>query len=213
MDCRNQNVKLYTIFEDEWNQSKNIIKNRILIAIGRAIRGTAARKLHVKNIKSQVAIDFLNQYHLQGGVPSSVYLGAFDHEKLVSVITFKRSATAYELNRFASDFCIYPGIFSKMLKYFERNYQYSYIYSFSDNRWSWGEVYEKNGFNVDSAINPDYFVTDYRVREHKFRWRKDRIKARFNIDIDNKTELTLIRDLGWDRIWDCGKIKWIKHKK
>lgn len=147
---------------------------------------------------------------MQGGVASSVYLGSFYNDQLISVMTFRKNKDSYEINRFASDFDIHPGLFSKMLSYFEKNYNFFSIYSFSDNRWSWGDVYKNNGFKFDSFLKPDYFVTNYRVREHKFNWRKSRIKSRFNIDISNKTELDLIHELRWDRIWDCGKIKWIK---
>lgn len=212
-DCRNQNIKLFTVFEDEWNQRKSIIKNRILVTVNKATKGVSARKCTIKLIDSFTAIDFLNQYHLQGGIPSSVYLGAFYENQLIAVMTFKINKNSYELNRYSSDFNIHPGLFSRMLSYFEKNYDYDFVYSFSDNRWSWGDVYSRNGFSIDSCVKPDYFVTDYKIREHKFNWRKARIKSRFNIDITDKTELQLIHSLGWDRIWDCGKIKWIKTKK
>lgn len=213
IDCRAQNIKLFTVFEDEWNQRKSIIKNRILVITNKATKGISARKCAITSIDSLTAINFLNQYHLQGGIPSSIYLGAFYENQLIAVMTFKVNKNSYELNRYASDFQIHPGLFSKMLSYFEKNYDYDFVYSFSDNRWGWGEVYDSNGFSVDSYVKPDYFVTNYKIREHKFNWRKSRIQSRFNIDITNKTELELIHELKWDRIWDCGKIKWIKSKK
>jgi len=214
INCRDQNIKLFTIFEDEWNDRKEIIKNKILVLLNRADKGIGARKLTISPITSTQAIKFLNQYHLQGGIYSSVYLGAFENKELVSVMTFiKRNNNQYELNRFASDFKIHSGLFSRMIKYFENNYDFNFIYSFSDNRWSWGDVYKNNGFEFNSSIKPDYFVTNYQLREHKFNWRKSRIKSRFNIDISNKTEIELIRELKWDRIWDCGKVKWIRIKK
>lgn len=213
IDCRNQNIKLFTVFEDEWNQRKSIIKNRILVTTNNASKGISARKCVIATIDSLTAIDFLNQYHLQGGIPSSVYLGAFYQNQLIAVMTFKINKNSYELNRYASDFQIHPGLFSRMLSYFEKNYDYDFVYSFSDNRWGWGDVYNRNGFSVDSYVKPDYFVTNYKIREHKFNWRKSRIQSRFNIDITNKTELELIHELKWDRIWDCGKIKWVKSRK
>ena len=39
---------------------------------------------------------------------------------------------------------------------------------------------------------------------------KSKIKEKFNVDISNKTEWQLMQDNGYDRVWDCGKIKWIK---
>lgn len=211
--CRQQNIKLFTIFEDEWNRSKDIIKNRILIACGQGSTGVAARKCSISSIDRNTAANFLDQYHLQGSVNSSVYLGAYHQDHLIAVMTFKVNAGSYELTRFASDSQIHPGVFSKMLAYFERQWPCHTVYSFSDNRWGWGEVYAHNGFVVDAYLKPDYFVTNYQVREHKFNWRKSRIQSRFDVDVADSTELELIRSVGWDRIWDCGKIKWVRKSK
>jgi len=213
VNCAAQNIQLFTIFEDEWNTSKEIIKNKLMISLGLGQRGAAGRKLSVCSVDHITARAFLAHYHLQGAVNSSVYLGAFEKDQLVGVMSFiQRNTGSWELNRFASDQKMRNGLFSKMLAYFERNYKHNEIYSFSDNRWSKGNVYQKNGFTLDKHLAPDYAVTNYHIREHKFKWRKARIAARFGVDVGNKTELELIRSLKWDRIWDCGKVRWIKTK-
>lgn len=210
-NCEQQGIQLFTVFEDEWNTRKNIIKNRIKVAINQGSRGAPARKLTVAEISSNVASEFLDLYHLQGAVNSSVHLGAYDDNNLVSVMSFiQRSQGNWELNRFSSDYSMHNGLFSKMLKYFERKFAPTKVYSFSDNRWSTGNVYNKNGFELEKQLRPDYTVTNYQTREHKFKWRKSRIAARFGIDTSNKTEVVLIRELKWDRIWDCGKRRWAK---
>lgn len=139
---------------------------------------------------------------MQGCAKSTVYLGAYDTDnKLISVMSFlRKNINCWELNRFASDDFIHAGLFSKMLRFFENNYDCKKVISFSDNRWSWGDVYRKNGFEVEKILNPDYFVTDYKIREHKFNWRKSRIQQRFGIDITDKTEIELTLELGRDRI-------------
>ena len=208
-DCEAAGYRLFTIFEDEWNSKKLSIKNQIKISLGLGSVGVSARKTQVQPINNVAALAFLEQYHLQGGVNSSVYLGCYADSTLIAVMTFlKKQPHEWELTRFASDDAVHPGVFSKMLKYFTRNWPCNTVVSFSDNRWSQGSVYRTNGFILESELKPDYFVTDYRVREHKFNWRKARIASRFGVDVADKTELELTLALKWDRIWDCGKKKW-----
>lgn len=212
IECKNMGIKLFTIFEDEWNMKKDIIKNKILIALGKGEKGDSARKLKIKEIDYKTSSEFLDVHHLQGSTKSTVYYGAYNtNNVLVAVMNFfERSKGIWDLNRFASDKHIHSGLFSKMLFNFEKDKLPSKLFSFSDNRWGHGDVYLLNGFEKQYELSPDYQVTNYKIREHKFNWRKDRIKSRFGIVTENKTELELTLELKYDRIWDCGKIKWSK---
>ena len=209
INCKNKGITLLTIFEDEWNKNSEMIKNKILIKLNKGQRGAGARKTEVRSIDHIIGNQFLEKYHLQGMLTGALFFGAFNKDELIGVMTFnKRKDNQWELTRFCTDSYIHNGLFSKMLKYFVKSYSPETLYSFSDNRWGWGGVYENNGFAVDYEIPPDYSVTNYLIREHKFNWRKDRIKDRFGVSIENKTELELTLDLKWNRIWDCGKVKW-----
>lgn len=208
-NCKDSNIKLYTIFEDEWLEKSQIIKNKILISLNNGKRGIPARKVSIYKIDAIKAQYFLNQYHLQGSIAGAIFYGAYYNSQLIGVMSFnRRKNDSWELTRFCTDEEIHVGLFSKMLSSFLKEYNPIYLYSFSDNRWSWGEVYVKNGFELEYEIPPDYFVTDYHIRMHKFNWRKSRIAKKYDIDINGKTELDLTLELKHDRIWDCGKIKW-----
>lgn len=212
LSCQQDCIFLYTIFEDEWLSNKNAFKNKIKSSLGLTPKGDSARKCTLKYINSDVARNFLNTYHIQGSANGSCYLGSYDsHNALVAVMVFKKTKdSVYELNRFANDHYTHAGLFTRMLNKFQKDYKPTKIISFSDNRYSNGNVYKNNGFELDYQLPPGYSVTNYKIREHKFNWRKNRIASRFNIDITGKTEWQLTQELGWDRIWDCGKIRWIK---
>jgi len=49
------------------------------------------------------------------------------------------------------------------------------------------------------------YVENYKYRHHKLKFNKKTIGTDCN-----KTEWEQMQSLGFDRIWDCGKIKWIK---
>ena len=213
IECKDAGIKLFTIFEDEWNDKKDVIKNKILIELGMGEIGDPGRKLKVKKIDYKTSANFLDVYHLQGSATATVYYGAYDtNNKLVAVMSFfQRNKDSWDLNRFACDEKVHSGLFSKMISKFEKDHNPSKLFSFSDNRWGHGDVYSLNGFEKQYELAPDYQVTDYKTREHKFNWRKNRIKSRFNVVIEGKTELDLTLELKRDRIWDCGKAKWLKE--
>ena len=117
----------------------------------------------------------------------------------------------WELSRFA---CIkntnVVGGFSKLLKHF-RKLHCGNIISYSDRCYSSGRVYETNGFTKLKVGKPDYMYIDKNCykRYPKRQFRKDAIASKFGIDMTNKTETEAMRELGYKRIWDAGKVAWV----
>jgi len=86
------------------------------------------------------------------------------------------------------------------------------VVSFSNNGHSNGGVYKASGFVIEKINGPAYWYTqDYTVRENRQKYMKGKIAKKFGIDMTNKTEWQAMQELGYDRIWDCGKIKWSKE--
>lgn len=217
--CQQRGIKLISIFEDEWNLRKDVIKKKILKELKlNSVASIGARKLTVNAISNKkTAVEFLDQHHWQGGI-KNFQLGyeAYHGDKLVAVMTFskRRAAAEYELTRYCIGDGNYPGLFAKMLTQFVSDHSPNKIITFSDNRYASGEIYQNNGFTCVSDLREGYFVTNYKHRWHRSNFQKKVIARKFNLDITNKTELQLIReDLKFDRIWDCGKKKWAWAKK
>lgn len=108
------------------------------------------------------------------------------------------------------------GLASRMLKYFIRNYKPKTIISFADRRWTpnhQDKLYTKLGFKLTNILSPDYTYYNPKIdrnrRLHKFGFGKINIKKRFpEIYNDDKTEWEMMQEVGFDRIWDCGKFKY-----
>jgi len=153
----------------------------------------------------------LNVYHLQGEDKSVIKLGAFYNEELISVMTFSHGSISrkklnfedlWELSRFCSNSNYHiPGIASKLLTYFKRNFQWYKIFSYADRRWSQGELYYKLGFKLDSVTKPNYSYVKNNTRIHRFSLRK-----KYNEPKDIP-EWVLRQKEGYYRIWDCGHYK------
>lgn len=221
-ECNSKGVNLIQIFEDEFMYNKELVFSKIshILHLDSYKEKIVGRKCTVKEISKDEAKEFLNKNHLQGFAKSSVYLGAFFNEKLCAVMSFKIENNIvkglWELNRFATDInyrCV--GIGGKLFKYFTRNYEYKEIKSFADRRWTINtddNLYTKLGFEFDSFVSPNYTYYNNSVdrykRFHKFGFRKNILHKKYNLPL-TMTETEMIKELGYDRIWDCGLIKYV----
>lgn len=218
--CKEKDIRLISINEDEWIEKSDLIKSKILNIIGKSERGLPARKLFVSKIDSHVANKFCEKYHIQGKTGQVIYAaGAFDDcMVLVGVMLFnqQRNTQDIELIRFCTDGKVHNGLFSKLLKHSLKDNDFDKIISFADLRYSEGNLYEKTGFTQLSTIKPDYMYVDGLKRVHKSSFAKNSIKKKklFSDDyIDKHTEKELTEELGLCRIYDIGKIKYIMELK
>ena len=221
LECKEIGINLFHIWEDDWLYRKDILKSMILNKIGKIKYRIFARNCEVKVLTDNKLIrDFLEKNHLQGFVGSSIKLGLFSNNELVSIMTFgnlrkslgqKSVEGSYELLRFCNklNYTVVGGA-SKLLKYFVKNYSPCNIISYSDFSRSDGNLYKKLGFELSNLSQPNYYYIVNGVRNHRFNFRKDKlIKEGFD---KNKTEVQIMNERKIMRIFDCGMEKWILKK-
>jgi very-short-patch-repair endonuclease len=226
-------VKLIHIFENEWVVSKNIVKRKILNLIGSnkiiseshstINKSIFARKCKILEIESDVCSKFLQTYHIQGTDRSTVKLGAFFENTLVAVMTFGKGRVAlgtkhskqdeYEMYRFAVGETPVIGIGGKLLTYFIENYKPEKITTFADIRYSGMRAfYEKIGFSFAGITSPNYWyfnMSDPYKLVHRFGFQKGVLHKKLPIFDASITEWENMKNNGFDRIWDCGNLKYI----
>jgi len=215
--CKDLGYKLIHFFEDDLQKERMVLsKLNTLLKINK--KPIYARKCQVKELDTKTKVKFLNKYHLQGNCKSNDALGLYYKNRLVSVMTFgKNRAGEIELNRFCSVFNFYIiGGASKIFKFYFRNYKHDYIVSYAELTLSDGEMYHNLGFSLDNtkrSSEPDYKYynrskSSY-IRHHKSKFTKSRLKGELDNYNPNKTEWENMRENGWDRIWDCGKLRFV----
>ena len=104
------------------------------------------------------------------------------------------------------------GGFSKLFTYFINNYsEYNEVKTFADYSNSYGELYDKNGFEFIKKIDPDYYYTinSQRVRKQNFTHKK-LVEEGFD---PNKSEKEIMLERKIYRIYDCGKLMYIWRRK
>lgn len=213
--CENNGIKLIHIFEDEWIHNENIVKSRLKNIFNVSSDKIYARLCEIKEISNIEKKDFFDINHLQGNDNSSIKIGLFYKSMLISAMTFSKSRFdknfEWEMTRFANknNFNVI-GAFSKLLRYFIKNYIPKSIMTFADRRWSnKNNVYIKNGFELayDSAPNYWYFNKSPN-RQHRFNYRKSVLKNKLKIYDGKLSEWENMQLNGYDRIWDCGSSKY-----
>lgn len=216
--CESKGIKLLQIFEDEWLLKKEIVKSRLINEIGGNTTKIYARNCVIREVNSKDSNKFLEINHIQGKLNSRIRLGLYYKDELVSLMTFgglrknlgqHSKEGSYELLRFCSKLNInVAGGASKLNSYFEKTFKPKETISYADLRWSSGKVYYNLGFKLEHTTEPNYFYTKGITRENRFNYRKSElIKKGFD---KNKTEREIMLELGYNRIYDAGALKFIK---
>ena len=176
-----------------------------------------ARKCEIKTPNNKDVREFLINNHIQGFVGSNIKLGLYFEDELVSLMTFGNlrkslgqvsSEGSYELLRFCNKlgYSIIGGA-SKLFKYFLNNYDVKEITSYSDSSRGVGNLYKLLNFEFIHESTPNYYYIINGVKKHRFNFRKDKL-IREGGD-PNKTEVQIMNEKGYFRIFDCGSKKWI----
>lgn len=213
--CRDKGITLLTYFDDEFNRSLNVIKSKILYELGlsTAIR-IGARQVTLGTPSNDDEVKLLNENHIQQHLKSRQFkIGAYYDGKLIGLMCASQRKADLEITRYVTDVnYLCNGLFSKLLSHLIKDLNFKgNVTSFSDNCHGYGKLYQNNGFSVDSEVKPAYYYTySGRPRENRQSYMKSKIAAKFDVDVSAKTEEQLMKDQGYDRVWDCGKIKWIK---
>ena len=211
-----QGIFLIHIFENEWVIKQEIVKSRLKSILGLNTKKIYARKCKILKTSASDKKNFMNSFHIQGDCNSSINVGIYYENVLVSCATFSKTrfdkSADFELLRF----CTLPNItvvggFQKIIKYFLKLHPSSKIVSYADLRWSQGNVYKTAGFMFAGKSKPayHYFKCSSIILENRMRYQKHKLKKILvNFD-ETQSEWNNMKSAGYNRIWDCGTTKWI----
>jgi hypothetical protein len=78
------------------------------------------------------------------------------------------------------------------------------------NTKGYNQFYNKIGFNLVSTTSPNYWYFNHDTRYHRFNFRKDQLSKKLKQFDAKLTEWENMQVNRYDRIWDCGSIKYEK---
>lgn len=223
--CAAEGIQLLTLWEDQFHNSKDIIESIVLSKLGIYKERIYARKCVIKEVNKSQCTQFLIDNHLQGNINSSIKIGLYYNDELVSIMCFGKLRkslgknnleNSYELYRFCNKLNTQViGGASKLFTYFIEKYNPTIIESFSSNDISAGYLYSKLGFEyVDESILYWYIKSNNGVfnRYHRYKFRKSEL-VKMGYD-SNKSEYDIMNNMkNFYRIYDSGQTKWLWKKR
>lgn len=209
-DAKNNGVQLLTVWCSEWSSRKEQILNFIGSKL-QTNKTVYARKCEVVEISKQDACLFNNRNHIQEISPQSISrsFGLIYEDRLVGLMIFglhQRNSKDVVLRRmcFETGITVVGGA-SKMFRFSVESMGFDRCVSWSDNRWSNGNVYHELGFLCEASLPPDYiYLSKAGKIVHKQSATKQKLGA-----VVGQTEYERATELGMTRVWDCGKVRWV----
>ena len=195
-------IKLIHIWEYEWINKKDILKNFIKDRLGIFDKKIGARQCQIKELDYKVYSVFCNENHLQETCAAKIKLGLFYKDELIQVMSFgcPRFTDKYEweIIRECSKlgYCIVGGK-ERLWKYFLNKYQPNNCISYCDFSKFDGHSYLKLGFKKERLNKPGFVWWEENTNfcYQRTPWKHNEYKNRFL------------------KIYDCGQLVFIWKKE
>lgn len=210
----NNNLKTIYVLPYEWVERKQQIIQRYNTLKGINFKKIGARECKLKLVERPYWRNFCNEFHVQGANSlSKVIFGLYKDDVLVAGLSLGRHHRGGEgliLDRlcFRNELHVVGGT-EKLMKAaisWAKSNNYNKITSFSNNRYTNGDVYQRNGFYKEAELVPDYsymLKTDFSVGFSKQSQKKNLVECPPEL-----TEGEWAKERGLEQIWDCGKVRW-----
>ena len=218
--CESKGIQLIHIFEDEWENKKDIVKDRIKSILGIYDIKIGARQCEIRSVSDNESKQFLINNHIQGYVPSSINLALFYNNELISLMTFgpyrkslgsEKKENEYEMYRFCNKLGYHiSGGASKLLKKFEELVKPKKLISYCDRRWSQGKLYKSIGFQLVKETQPNYWYVINEKRENRFKYRKSQLPKLLEVFDPLLSEEENMKNNDFYKIYDCGNYLFSK---
>lgn len=206
-------IKLITVFESEWKNKKEQIKSFLISSMGKNTTKIGARKCEIKQIDKNTCDEFMDRYHIQGNDRSLISFGLYFQDELVGAMSCgehpqrpgSEVGTVY-LNRlaFKSGVTVMGGaskLLSKVVEW-SKSHGYSRVVSWSDNRWTDGNVYRSLGFIFESQRDKGRGLRDGSI------WPDFAYAINGKLYSRSKIKQMGLNEEDLNKVYDCGKKKW-----
>ena len=205
--CQEDGIRLIHVFEDLWDNKKEIYKSIIKSSLNIYDRRIYARDCEFCKLSTKEYKDFLDNNHLFGAVNSTHRYGLKYNNELVQVVGFGKSRfkdKEMELHRMCSLLNTQiVGGFSKLIKHSNIKNFISYVDLATYN----GQGYVSLGFTVIGKTEPGYFYCKDGIRYNRLNFQKHKLKDKLDIYDNNLSESDNMLNNGYLKIYDAGNLK------
>ena len=216
--CKEKNISLIHVFDDEWTFKQEIIKSIIKSKLG-LLDKIFARKTELKLVSGSIAKEFYENNHIQGWATSTFHYGLYFNNELTSLMSVGKIRNKLksnpnnmlELVRFCNKlgYSVVGG-FSKLLKYAKTELNCP-ILTFADLRFFDGRTYDKFGKYSHTTEIGYYWVNPAKTKKYSRYMTQKHKLSKFlgnNFNASLTEEENMINN-GYTKIYDCGNIAYI----
>jgi predicted GNAT family N-acyltransferase len=205
----------FVIFPHEWETNKAQILSHFN-SYNNELTKIHARKCEVNLIEMNELRKFCDLYHIQKSNRLGIIgWGIYYNNELMGVLSLgkhhRQNSEEIILDRlcFKSNIRINGGaskLFNSAIKWAKEQLKINEIISYSDNRLSKGNVYEKLNFKLDKELKPDYF---YLNKNNPLIYKSKQSQKKSNTNCPNeKTEKEFCKEKDLFQVYDAGKKRW-----
>ena len=211
LECERQHIQLLHFWDYEVNNKLEIVEDVIKSKLNLLDNQIGARELQIEMIDSSSTKQFMNANHLHGFCQAKWHIALKKDNMIYTVISLGRSRTSdhWEIIRFATlNNTKVIGGYSRLIAYIRKELRIERLMSFADRRISNGDLYLKSGWQLNGVSNPCYWYFKNKQIHHRSNFMKHKLKKYPEFD-HNLTEWEMMIKMGYDRVWDCGNLKFI----
>ena len=211
--CRAAGVSLFSVFEDEWRDKRNLVESMIRHRLGVPGEVLDARKMLVEEISSSRAREFFEANHLDGYTRCTTTFALIDKitQRIVAAASIRRAFHAsysnyYEIGRSCTLACAHVRGWLGRLTKAAREYAISEgklgLMTYVDSRVGEGKSYEAAGWKVlKASTGPRFWWTDFHDRFNRFKYKADKTR--------NMTQAQIAEEAGVVMMFGCSNSLWV----
>lgn len=216
ISTKNNDIDLYHIWEDEYVHKKDLLYSDIKNKLGIVDNKIQGKKTIVKNVSIDDAKSFLDNNHIKGSCDSTVRLGLYNNDELVSIIVFDyrvvNEQKSFEMLRYCNKInTVVTNSLSILFKHFIENSNITdlnEIILYNDIAKDNGIQYKGLGFEFieHTELNYWYIIDDFRYSEQTF---TKEILVEMGYSENKTREQILNEDFISSKIWGTGFDKYV----
>lgn len=207
-------IRLIQIFETEWFQKQEIVKNQIRKLF--TCNKVYGRKCTVQQVPLDEERKFLEEHHLQGYVKSLCCYGLYLDGMLLQLLSFgpPRYNKGFQWEILRS--VVYGNVTvvggsNRLFARFVKEHKPESVITYSDKRWFTGHSYTRLGFSFLHSSKPNFFYLVGNSLESRIKYQKHKLPKLLKEFDSELSAWQNMQNNGYDRVWDCGNDVWGWH--
>ena len=221
--CKKNGITLYHIFGYDWKYKKDIVKSNIKNWI-ESTRTSCTDNIDIQFVDKTLADTFLNANHILGSTKASIYVGTYTDNKLVAVMSLRRStleatnitssndeSNVWEIVRYAEALdSITSYSLDGMIQYFLGSVSCSSIYIRVDNAHpSYNWALQSHSFKYIRTSYPNYVWVNVNTEKFYTGLSGNKIQIQKLLGVPDeelsKTERELMISRNYVQVYDSGQ--------